>query len=245
MANSLLAALTPLALAAAHNKIHDPSTTTRIPIPTLASLNPEWLQRFQRTKTNSIVYFDYCGRRRVLENILRKMTDLHAIPYPNAHLLAFLGTKGQGRTHISTAAAAMLLSQGLPVVFLPFSPNPRTAEIRDAILVALQNTELLRPYTSELFEYCCKHSGRTGVLKFCNRLRSKDLKLIFVALNLDVLSPTELLDCQSMMSGHDVLFTADGNCKFAQKAEERAWDGWGSVLHLNGGLEQVSIHFNV
>ncbi|KAJ7225994.1 hypothetical protein GGX14DRAFT_642292 [Mycena pura] len=237
-ANSLLATLAPLA-ARASGEIHHPNAITCIPLPTLTSSNWNWRQRFQLTKINGVVYFDYCGRRRVLEDIICRMTDLRDMPY--AHSIAFLGTKGQGRTHILTAAAAILLSQGLPVVFLPFSPNPRTAEIRDAILVALQNTELLKPYTSELFEYCCKYPGRAGLLRFCNRLRSKDLKLIFVALNLDVLSPTELLDCQSMMDGHDVIFTADGNSSLALKAEEKAPDGWGSVLYLNNGLEQDEV----
>ncbi|KAJ7228316.1 hypothetical protein GGX14DRAFT_384808 [Mycena pura] len=223
------------------NNVHSPHHRTAIPFPALSASNRRFAQKFNLNKINGVEHFDYRGRCILNQKVLPMLRQLYDTIAPTT--LGFLGTKGAGRAHISTAAASVLLLEGYPVVFLPLSvPILSNAAIRDAIHVALRNDKVLHRYTDTLFDMCCKYDGLGGILHFCNYIKSKQLKLVFIMLNLDLVSEEDLNMFLNMADGHVLLFTAGGNSSLAdEKAAEVAMGSVDAALYLNGGLEENEV----
>ncbi|KAJ7704306.1 hypothetical protein B0H17DRAFT_1039220 [Mycena rosella] len=221
--------------------IHDPEHTTIIPFPTLHALNSDWSRSFNTSTTiDNQTAFAYKGRRVLDRELLPTLKGLYE--NQGSATLGLFGTRGAGRSHLATAAASLLLSEGIPTVFLGFSSGttPRTSVMRDAFILALATREDLKVYINHLFVSCRRHADkanpRRGIVNFADYLLSKGIKLVFIILGMDTLTDDELVDCQTMASAHVLCFTAGGNSKLRLETEDRVAGGYEKALYLNGGL---------
>ncbi|KAJ7714101.1 hypothetical protein B0H16DRAFT_532226 [Mycena metata] len=225
---------------------HDPSATTDLPLSSIHARMPQWGGRFRISVrgVNNTPYYSYRGRN-ILDGILTRIRRLGEAR--GGYLtLGLFGTKGSGKAHVATAAASHLLRAGSPVVFLPFSRTaPTTAEIRDAILLALRVGGKYAEHVPILFNMCVKYPDEHGgVIRFCNHLQNRGIQLIFVALTLDALSEKDAMVIRSMTKGHILLFTASANSAACRDVESEIGfcPGWDyQAVYMNGGLDDDEI----
>ncbi|KAF9060647.1 hypothetical protein BDP27DRAFT_1370344 [Rhodocollybia butyracea] len=220
--------------------VHDPYSTTSIPIP---SMHPIARHGIDIQHSDNLGWFNYRGRRILESEILPAMRKIFVEGRPEE--LGFFGTKGAGRPYLATTAAALLLSEPVPVVFLTFCDNqPATSVIRDALLLAVRSRPELHCHTEQLFDYCCAYpDSLRGLIKFTRRLRCKNIRLLFVVLALDAASC--LQEVYQMTEGHVLFFTADPNSELREENEASIASYHArKPLYLNGGLDELTVRIN-
>ncbi|THV04372.1 hypothetical protein K435DRAFT_202588 [Dendrothele bispora CBS 962.96] len=205
------------------------------------SMNPSVLgsSSFETRKGDDQVFrWKFRGRSSLGRDILPALRRFHSHDLTVKYLLS--GTFGAGLTHLVVAAAVSLLSEGVPIVFLPSHhqrQNNSVLLLRDAILLALSTKQkLLDDWAAKLFDAC--QWSIQGLVKLCRVLATKNIRLVFIILELDKAPPDLFQLYDDMSTSHVLCYTVDPNSDMLRAREYMLRQ---DTFFLNGGLGEDEV----